>query len=145
MSKLDIVFCDLDGTILDDKLRHYNCYRDIVRKFGGVPIGIEEYWEDKRSMVKRTVLLEKTKFQGTYQQYLDDWLARIEEKHYLSYEILKPKSKETLEFLRTKSDKVILVTMRQKRDALLQQLQELKILSCFDEIIVGNALFQKKS
>ena len=62
--RFDYVFCDLDGTLLEDKQRHYECYKAIVKKYGGNCIPLDEYWNDKRNKVKRTVLLEKTGFQG---------------------------------------------------------------------------------
>ena len=62
--RFNYVFCDLDGTLLEDKQRHYECYKAIVKKYGGNCIPLDEYWNDKRNKVKRTVLLEKTGFQG---------------------------------------------------------------------------------
>ncbi len=42
------VILDLDGPVLDGKLRHYDCYRRILGNYHFTPLGIDEYWELKR-------------------------------------------------------------------------------------------------
>ncbi len=135
--RFDYVFCDLDGTLLDDKQRHYECYKAIVNKYGGNCIPPDEYWNDKRNKVKRTVLLEKTGFQGTYDDYLSEWLTLIETPEFLKYETLKPDTLSFLEWLRDNSEHIILTTQRRNREALLKQLEDLGISDYFEEIISG--------
>lgn len=145
MKILDYILWDLDGTLLDDSMRHYRCYCDIVDHYGGKCISFEEYWIDKRNTIKRTVLLEKSEFQGTYQQYMDSWNELIEEDRYLNFEILKPDTLKVLDWISSVSAHVYLVTMRQKRDNLLRQLKRLRINRYFERIITGNPNTCKKS
>lgn len=145
MKCFESVFCDLDGTILDDGLRHYNCYKDIVKKYGGKCIEFEEYWQDKRNRVKRTELLIKSNFGGTYEEYLNAWNEMIETEKYLKYEVPKLHAFETLQWLKDNSDHLILVTMRQRENTLLKQLTCLGIIDFFEIIKCINPIKGKKS
>jgi phosphoglycolate phosphatase-like HAD superfamily hydrolase len=136
--RFNYVFCDLDGTLLEDKQRHYECYKAIVKKYGGNCIPLDEYWNDKRNKVKRTVLLEKTGFQGTYDDYLSKWLALIETPEFLKYETLKPDTLSFLEWLGDNSEHIVLTTQRRNRENLLSQLEELGISGYFEEVVSGN-------
>ncbi len=144
MSRFDFVFCDLDGTLLDDKLRHYKCYQDIVRHYGGKCISLEEYWEDKRNKVKRTELLEKTNFGGTYDEYVSEWNRLIETDKYISYETLKPDAILVLKWLRENSKHLVLVTMRQDMNILRKQLLDFNLIQYFDEIVKGDPIKERK-
>ena len=139
MKKYEFIFCDLDGPILEGKERHYTCYCDIVSEYGGTPIAIEEYWDMKRSMVKRTVLLEKTGFLGTYDDYIDRWLQKIEDPYYLHKDYLKPNIKEALRHLKLLTSHLCLVTMRNHTEALLDQLRWFRIESLFEHVYVGKS------
>ena len=136
--RFDYVFCDLDGTLLEDRFRHYECYKAIVKKYGGKCISLDEYWNDKRNKVKRTVLLEKTGFRGTYDDYLNEWLALIEKPEFLKYEIMKPETPEFLKWIRENAEHAVLITQRRNRESLLQQLEDLEISVFFEEIISGD-------
>ena len=135
--RFNYVFCDLDGTLLEDKQRHYECYKAIVKKYGGNCIPLDEYWNDKRNKVKRTVLLEKTGFQGTYDDYLSEWLAIIETPEFLKYESLKPDTLSFLDRLRDNSEHIVMTTQRRDRKSLLKQLEDLGISDYFEEILSG--------
>ena len=136
--RFDYVFCDLDGTLLEDKQRHYECYKAIVNKYGGNCIPPDEYWNDKRDKVKRTVLLEKSGFQGTYDDYLSEWLALIETPEFLKYETLRPDTLSFLEWLRDNSEHIVLTTQRRNRENLLSQLEKLGISGYFEEVASGD-------
>ena len=136
MKYFDIIFLDLDGPILDGKFRHYQCYVDIVNKYGGEVIGIDEYWGMKRERVPRDVILRKTAFGSTYQDYYSEWMSNIENPEYLKLDVLKPNVIETLKQWVTLSEQLILITMRQNMDHLVCQLKALEIYSLFDEVIL---------
>jgi phosphoglycolate phosphatase-like HAD superfamily hydrolase len=137
------IICDLDGTLLDDTGRHYRLYCDIVEKYGGTCTSKEEYWDMKRKKIRRDVLLEKTAFRGTYRQYMDEWLARIETPEYLRYETVKDGARQLLSKLRENTEHLYLATMRQNRDNLLAQLKALKLYDCFDKIYSTSPLQEK--
>ena len=80
MEKLDYILIDFDGTLLEGKYKHYNCYKDIINSDGGIPLDIDIYWEMKRNKVTRDVYLEKSYYKGTYEGFLQQWIQNIEDK-----------------------------------------------------------------
>lgn len=139
------VFCDLDGTILDDRLRHYDCYEAIVNMYGGMPIPSDCYWHGKRTKMPKQTLLEKSKFLGTLEQYDQAWLDLIETERFLSREILKEGAAEKLLDISRDSSSLVLVTMRRDRALLIRQLEKLGILSYFDEVWTGSPMTMEKA
>lgn len=136
MLKLDCIFIDLDGTLLEGKLKHYNCYKDIILKDGGTPLDIDIYWDMKRSKITRDVFLEKSNYKCTYNNFLTQWLENIESEKYLYYDQLKPDVIEVLNGWKNYTHRIILITMRNNQENLYRQLDELKIRNIFDEIII---------
>ncbi|PKL40246.1 MAG: hypothetical protein CVV41_20095 [Candidatus Riflebacteria bacterium HGW-Riflebacteria-1] len=134
-NKSVVIFLDLDGPVLEGKHRHYSCYSAIINRYGGQPLDIDAYWDMKRSKIKRDVLLEKSGFQALYSCFLDDWMKLIESPQYLKFDKLKPKAKETLVKWKQSNFKIVLVTMRQNRENLINQLKQLGVFSLLDEII----------
>ncbi len=116
----DYIFLDLDGPILEGKFRHYACYKDIIKKYGGNALEIDYYWELKRNKITRDIILEKSNFQESYEIFFKEWMISIENEKYLNLDILKPEVVETLKSWRNITDKIVLVTMRQNREYLLR-------------------------
>ena len=137
---LNYVLCDLDGTILHDWARHYDCYCDIVEKYGGRKVSMERYIELKRSRTKRTVLLEETEFKADYDVFVEEWLERIEQPYYLAKEQLKPQAVDILKAWKKSGTEIVLLTMRRNRDGLFEQLRNLEIDCLFSEIYNGNPM-----
>jgi beta-phosphoglucomutase-like phosphatase (HAD superfamily) len=135
LKKFDYIFLDLDGPILEGKYRHYKCYEDIIKKYGGDILDIETYWEMKRNKITRDVLLKKSNFKESYDVFFEEWMNNIENEKYLSLDTLKPKVIDTLKSWIDITDKIVLVTMRQNREYLLNQLNFLGVLSLLDEVI----------
>ena len=131
----DYIFLDLDGPILDGKKKHYQCYKDIVDRFGGKALDTDTYWEMKRRKISRDIVLQKSNFQASYAVFVEQWMKNIEKVKYLDLDHLKPQVIETLEACKTISQFVVLVTMRQNRDHLLEQLRKLEILPYFHQVI----------
>lgn len=136
MIKLDYIFIDLDGTLLEGKLKHYNCYKDIILKDGGSPLDIDVYWDMKRSKITRDVLLEKSNYKSTYNNFFVQWLKNIESEEYLYYDELKPNAIDVLNRWRKYTNKITLITMRNNQSNLYRQLDNLQIRNFFDEILI---------
>lgn len=133
-NSLDCIFLDLDGTILDGKLKHYNCYRDILIKDGGQPLDMDIYWDMKRSKIKRTIALERSFYKKSYEDFYKQWIDNIEKKAYLEYDFLKPDVIDTIQNWRSTVNRVFLITMRNNRENLLWQLAKLNIFNLFDGV-----------
>jgi len=134
--ELDYIFLDLDGPILEGKNRHFQCYSEILKDFGGTPLNSERYWNLKRARVPRDQVLEASKFGASYETFANEWMERIESEKFLSFDVLKPKIRETLSEWRELFNNVSieLVTMRQSRPNLEAQLKRLNVIDCFDVI-----------
>lgn len=134
MEQIDTIFTDLDGPILDGKLRHYECYRNIILESNGIPLSIDEYWKLKRAKVKRDEVLALSYYPDSYNTFFQKWLDRIEQPEYLELDVLKPDAKAVLERW-SKAYTLYLVTLRQSEQNLLSQLNRLQIRSYFNQII----------
>ncbi|MBE5926100.1 MAG: HAD family hydrolase [Lachnospiraceae bacterium] len=135
MIKYDYIFLDLDGPILDGRLRHYNCYKDIIEEMGGTPIGIEDYWSKKRLGLNKKIVCEESGIDIEYSDFIEKWKNRIEDVKYLKYDVLKPGCVEAIQMMQGISKKVCLVTLRNNKDNLISQLKWLEIDELFAEVI----------
>lgn len=129
------VYLDLDGPVLDGRYRHYSCYSDILLQFGYNPMKLEHYWEMKRLRLDRTKQLAVSGATDIYNQFFSLWIERIEEKKYLELDRLQPMVHETLTLWKSGNIRIILVTMRNKRDNLLWQLDNFALSPLFDDVI----------
>lgn len=139
-NKFDYIFVDLDGTIIEDKYRHYYCYKDIINIYGGKPLNIETYWALKRRGVSRKEILKASQFRGEDKDFLNLWLDRIEEIPYLEKARLKPLAKETLKQWAFYTDNIVLVTLRKRKENLYHQLTYFGLVPLFQEIIACDPL-----
>jgi phosphoglycolate phosphatase len=125
---------DLDGPILDGKLRHYQCYGDILREHGFVPLSVDEYWEMKRHRYDRRRQLSATGAEGIYDAFLTAWLERIEQKEYLALDRLQPQVIEKLGSWKADGLGLHLVTLRNNEANLIWQLDRLNLLPLLDHV-----------
>ena len=84
------IVLDLDGPILDGRLRHYACYSEILKEQGYVPIDIDSYWDSKRSRMDRRALLKKSEAVEYYDEFRREWMQRIELPAMLALDQLQP-------------------------------------------------------
>lgn len=131
----DYIFLDLDGPVLEGKYRHYQCYKDIIDLHGGDALDIDAYWEMKRSKVSRDIILSQSNFKGSYNDFFNSWMSNIEREKYLKLDYLKPRALEAIKNWENFSEKTVLVTMRQNREILINQLKILGIYSIISEVI----------
>lgn len=131
------IFFDLDGPILNIEQKYYQIYSDIVKLLHGTPIKKEFFWKlkckkiDDEYILKLSGIPEKThKFRALRKKF-------IENQKYLSLDVLQPGALSLLKKL-SKSNILILVTLRSNRKSLLSQLNILKIDKYFTLILSGN-------
>jgi len=134
--RFNYIILDLDGPILDGKMKHYNCYKDILLSYGYPVLPIDEYWNMKRNMEDRYQQLSMTGAVAIYQFFLCDWLKKIETKKYLHYDKLQENVIATLQHWKEDEIQLILVTMRTNPENLFWQLNEIKISHWFDRVVV---------
>lgn len=136
MSHIRKIFLDLDGPLLDGKERHYYCYRSILKKNGLKPIGIDKYWERKRARVNRKDLLSISGAEGIYDDFLASWMQIIESPAALAFDKVQDGAVDCLRRWKKQSIALILVTRRNNKQNLEEQLNRLELRPLLDEVLV---------
>jgi phosphoglycolate phosphatase-like HAD superfamily hydrolase len=129
------IFFDLDGTLLDNSERLYACYCDILKAQNSTNLGKEAYMTMKRDKSPISHILQQSGSREEAHVFHDKWMTLIETAPYLARDVLKPGALQGLQAARSYGKKIILITKRHNRDALFNQLKDLHIFDCFDEII----------
>lgn len=127
---------DLDGTLLDGRLRHYHCYRDILESHGFYPLPVDEYWEMKRQRRSRKAQLAATGAESIYSEFLAAWMERIEKPEYLRLDRIQDGALTRLQEWRDAGLNVVLVTLRSNRATLMEQLQWTGLLPFFSSVVI---------
>jgi phosphoglycolate phosphatase len=131
---INTLILDLDGPVLDGRMRHYQCYQEILTQHGYEPMPSEQYWNMKRQRKDRHAQLAISGADEIYDQFLSLWLERIEQKEYLMLDRVQPGAVEAMKDWQTRGLNINLVTMRNHSDNLLWQLEQLGILSLFNAV-----------
>jgi phosphoglycolate phosphatase len=135
------ILLDFDGTILDASNRMYLLFQHLVPESTIVK---QEYWEYKRNKVSHRDILH-TKFKWDEDRigiFTQSWLSLIESDYWLSLDTLDDEIKMHLEYLGTSAN-LYLVTARQSRAKLVNQLETLLIRRVFKEVFVTEHMFTK--
>lgn len=135
-----VIFFDLDGTLIDASERHYIVYKDILDFYGiQNTLSKEEFWNQKRKGRKTTELLPETSSEEFIQKFMGEWLKRIEDRNYLKYDILLQESLDVLSILKDKTD-LMLVTLRNNKKNLFWELDRLKLSEYFRNVLMRSPL-----
>lgn len=134
------IILDLDGPILDGRFRHYQCYSDILTEHNYSPVQVDQYWDMKRNRINRYIQLAASGAETFYDDFFLNWMQKIEQIKYLSLDLLQKGSFKTLSNWKSQGISLVLATMRHNSENLNWQLNQLNIMSLFDEVIaVGGA------
>lgn len=132
------ILLDLDGPLLDGMLRHYRCYVDILTAHGSKYLAMDVYWKMKRNRTSRRDQLMATNSHSLYDVFLSEWIENIEAPKYLALDIVQNGAHEILNTWNKLGFKIILITMRNDRAALMQQLETTGLLEYFTDILVSS-------
>jgi phosphoglycolate phosphatase len=134
---IQTVVLDLDGPILDGRLRHYACYRRILEEYCYAPVSLESYWRMKRERADRRELLAASGAEAIYEDFLRAWLEQIEQPEILALDRLHPGVIEKLQEWRDQQGlRLVLATMRRRPERLNEQLADLGLDALFDYVVV---------
>lgn len=129
------IVIDLDGPILDGRLKHYRCYAEIAQSLGVTPLTIETYWEAKRSGKSAREQLEMSGGAGKAEEFASRWIAEIESRPRLELDAVQPGAVEVLGNWHPQGKVVALTTMRRDLDNLEWQLARLDLRRWFTHVI----------
>ena len=132
------IFCDLDGPILDVSEKYYKVYSDILIQNGFTVLSKSEYWHAKRNKIPNREILKRSRAEPFSERYLFEWKLFIESDPYLMYDKLQKGAVQVLETL-TKSNDLVLVTLRTLPEQLHKQLKYLDIKKYFITILSSSA------
>ncbi len=137
------LFFDLDGPILNVTEKYYQSYLKALNSLGGVPLSKAEYWEMKQNKVPNIEILNKSNLAhklNEFQKIRNHWIEHSDMMvEDFVWEDLKP-------IYRKLSEKysLVLVTLRENRDQLLRQLENLGIINFFSVILSSPAVGNDK-
>jgi phosphoglycolate phosphatase len=118
--------------------RHYATYRSAVAAFGGRPLEVGTYWARKRRGVGWAALLAASGVAADRQgAFLERFVAEIEDPRRLRLDRLFPGAAETLQALRDRGDRLVLLSLRRSPAALLRQVDDLGIAAAFERVCSG--------
>lgn len=128
------IFLDLDGTIIDARMRIYMLYCDLLPNTFK-PLSFNKYWSLKRNKKSNeSILTEQGLSKSSIVEFQNIWMKKIETEEYLSYDRLFDFTIPTLKLLK-KTSTLYLITARQNRKGLLLELSRLGLKHFFSRII----------
>jgi phosphoglycolate phosphatase-like HAD superfamily hydrolase len=133
---IETIFLDLDGPLLDGRVRHYRCYADILRAHGFSPMPPDTYWEMKRQRRSRAEQLAVSGAEAIYQDFLFEWRSNIETPEYLELDRVQEGALAKLKMWQERGIAIVLVTMRSNRDTLMAQLRATGLLAYLASVVV---------
>lgn len=129
-----ILLLDLDGPIIDVKVKMHQLYLDLVAPSGKSTISLPDYWEAKRNKTSENDILAKTNALEMIESYKIARKQFIESDQYLLHDVLQPDVVKALAQLQDKFT-LILVTLRHNQPSLMRQLDRLQIRNFFTAIL----------
>ena len=129
---------DFDGTLLDSRNRHGIVLKDILNKFN-IDIDVSDLIEFKRNNKSNIdYLISKGIEENLAKEIQIQWIKNIEKEEYLTLDILYNNTIEILEKYSKEND-LILVTARNNKVGLQNQINKFGLRKYFKEIYVVNS------
>jgi phosphoglycolate phosphatase len=137
---LNIIF-DLDGTLLDAKLRLFMLFSHLVPSS---TLSFDQYWDFKQNKINHQTILSKEFMYppDAVAQFMKDWMALIESPKYLALDTEFHGIRETLAVLK-RDARLYVCTARQHRQPAIQQLIDFGLLKFFDDVLVTEQNYSK--
>lgn len=131
----DKIGFDLDGTLLDSRSRHEILMQDILNR-RNIKVSAEGLVKFKSDGFNNLAWLKTKGIEDSIAMEINrEWISKIESVEYLKYDCLYNDTKSKLEELSI-NNSLYLVTARNNKGNLLQQLDDLGIKHYFEDICV---------
>lgn len=126
------LYFDLDGTLIDVRRRHFAAYTDAARELGLTPLNEGEFWARRRDGAELEDLVADLSTDDL-EQFEQRWHELADAPSYVRLDALVPGARATLAALR-EAYELVLVTLREDREALLHQLDEFSLTDLFSQV-----------
>lgn len=136
---MNIIF-DLDGTLIDASERLYQLFQDLVTDSTFTK---SDYWCLKRNGINHEKILNTYFPNYSFLYFQENWLQLIENIKYLSLDKLYPETTSVLKNLNN-ANTLFVLTARQLKVNVLEELQELQIDTFFKAIFVTEMKISKE-
>ena len=128
---MNIIF-DLDGTLIDASNRLYYLFQKLVPQS---TLTKAEYWNRKRNKIGHEQILREEFPELSFEYFNSKWMNLIETDEYLEMDCCYTDTIDTLKILNQKCS-IFLLTARQNKEKLLNELRRLSLLPYFKKIFV---------
>ncbi len=128
------IFLDLDGTLLDVSKKYYLAHTLAAKKFNIRSLSFKRYWILKRKKITEDIIVKIDAKSELYKLYDKERKKLLENESILAKDVLFPGVLCLLRRLQ-KKNKLYLITLRNDKNALRNQLIKLDIKSYFDRIL----------
>ncbi len=144
MKDFDAVVFDMDGVIFDSERAVMNCWLKLADKYGIENIE-KPYLACTGTTVQKTkqIMLEAYGDDFPYDEYAKEASRMYHEKYDGGRLPMKSGVIEILDFLKNNGKKIALASSTRK-ETVINQLRDAKILDYFDEVITGDMVMKSK-
>ncbi len=132
----NIIFLDLDGTLLDIDDRWYQLHLDLAAYYCFNPIPKKKYLLYKKNRIDEKKIIKETNIDPKkIHLYIKKRIVSIELWKYLVLDVVKP---GVIKLLRKLSRKyrLVLITKRKKLKNCLAELKKIKLVDYFSKILI---------
>lgn len=136
-----IFIFDLDGTLIDSSERMYKLFCELVPE---CKLSKNEYWDYKRDKVNHKALLERLYPQYSFESFNAAWMSKIEDEDYLCLDCSYQDTEEVLKKLKDRGRSLFLLTARQSKQGLMNELSRLGLINFFEKILTTEGLCSKE-
>jgi phosphoglycolate phosphatase len=138
------IFFDLDGTLINSKIRLFNLFQDLVPQSN---FTFEEYWNLKKQKINhKDILINYFNFNDSQiNHFQNKWMELIESETYLKFDIPFKGTTEYFLDLKQKGYLLYVVTARQLKEKAAEQIASFGWAKIFAEILVTEQKNTKES
>lgn len=139
---MNVVF-DLDGTLINSKLRLYRLFQDLAPES---QLSYDQYWSLKKTEISNTTILSDLLrySKEAIARFSSQWMSLIESPSYLALDSNFTGIHQILASLNQEAN-LYVCTNRQHRERVLDQLDDLNLSHYFRQVLVTEKKWPKES